>query len=117
MQSRAKDVTTYIQEATPERQAYLVKLRELCLEVLAGYEDVMEYGMPGYKLNGTGEVGFVNQKNHISLYILKEDIEQANRDFGTQPQPVATSETVPPPVVPGAAWGFFRVVSNPSKQP
>ena len=49
MQSDAKDVTTYIQEAPAERQEYLAKLRDLCLEVLTGYEGVREYGMPGYK--------------------------------------------------------------------
>jgi len=79
MQSKAKDVSTYLQEAPADRQASLTKLRELCLEVLAGYEEVMEYGMPGYKKNGVGEVGFASQKNYISLYILKEDVIQANR--------------------------------------
>lgn len=81
MQSKAKDVTTYIQEATAERKEYLTKLRELCLEVLTGYDEVMEYGMPGYKKNGTGEVGFANQKNYISLYFLKADVVQANREL------------------------------------
>jgi uncharacterized protein YdhG (YjbR/CyaY superfamily) len=79
MQSKAKDVTTYVQEAPAERQPYLAKLRELCLEVLTGYEEVMEYGMPGYKKNGVGEVGFASQKNYISLYLLKADVIQANR--------------------------------------
>ena len=58
MQSKAKDVSAYIQEAAAERQPYLAKLLELCLEVLAGYEEGMEYGMAGYKKDGVGEVGF-----------------------------------------------------------
>ena len=78
MQSNAKDVSTYILEAPAERQEHLAKLRELCLEVLTGYEEVMDYGMPGYKKNGAGEVGFASQKNYISVYILKEDVVQAN---------------------------------------
>ena len=81
MQSKAKDVTTYIQEAPADRQAHLAKLRELCLEVLTGYEEVMGYGMPGYKKNGVAEVGFANQKNYISLYILKEEVVQTNREL------------------------------------
>ena len=85
MQSKAKDVTAYIQEATPERQVYLAKLRELCLEVMIGYDEVMAYGMPGYQLHGTIEVGFANQKHYIALYILK-DVVRANRDL-----PVRTS--------------------------
>ena len=79
MQSKAKDVTTYLQEAPADRQAHLTKLRELCLEVLTGYEEGMDYGMPGYKKNGVGEVGFASQKHYISLYILKEEVVQANR--------------------------------------
>ena len=79
MQSNAKDVNAYIQEAPPERREHLTRLRALCLEILNGYEEVMDYGMPGYKKNGTGEVGFASQKNYISLYILKEDVIQANR--------------------------------------
>ena len=83
MQSKAKDVTAYILEATAERQAYLAKLRELCLEVLTGYEEGMEYGGPCYKHNGAIQVGFANQKHYISLYLLKEDVVQANREWLT----------------------------------
>lgn len=79
MQSKAPDVTTYLQEAPPERQETLARLRALCLEVLAGYEEVMEYGMPVYRRSGAGEVGFASQKNYISFYLLKEDVIQANR--------------------------------------
>lgn len=81
MQSKASDVTSYIQEAPAERQEVLAQLRELCREVMVGYEEVMEYGMPGYKKNGVGEVGFASQKNYISLYILNEDVVQANREL------------------------------------
>ncbi|HEY0602010.1 MAG TPA: DUF1801 domain-containing protein [Herpetosiphonaceae bacterium] len=80
MQSTAPDVTSYIQEAPAERQPSLAALRQLCLETLAGYEECMAYGMPGYTRNGTIEVGFASQKRYISLYILKEDVVKAHRD-------------------------------------
>lgn len=57
MQSTAKDVTAYIDEAPAERRPYLNAIRALALEVLQGYEEVMGYGMPGYAKNGVGEVG------------------------------------------------------------
>ena len=79
MQSKAKDVTSYLQEADPERLESLSKLRELCKEVLTGYEEGMDYGMPGYKKDGIIEVGFASQKNYISLYILKTDVVEQNR--------------------------------------
>jgi uncharacterized protein YdhG (YjbR/CyaY superfamily) len=79
MQSAAIDVTSYIQELPEERRASLSRLRQLCLDTLVGYEEVMEYGMPGYKKNGIGEVGFASQKNYISLYFLKEPVIAAHR--------------------------------------
>jgi uncharacterized protein YdhG (YjbR/CyaY superfamily) len=79
MQSTANDVTSYLQDLPDERRACLTRLRQLCLDTLVGYEEVMEYGMPGYKKNGVGEVGFASQKNYISLYILKQPVIEAYR--------------------------------------
>lgn len=73
MQSKAKDVTTYIEQAPADRQESLTKLRILCLRVLEGFVESMEYGAPCYSRRGTPEVGFASQKNYISLYILRQD--------------------------------------------
>jgi uncharacterized protein YdhG (YjbR/CyaY superfamily) len=81
MQSEAPDVTTYIQEAPEKRREGLAALRALCLETLEGYEEGMDYGMPSYKKDGIVEVGFASQKNYISLYILKQEVMDANRDL------------------------------------
>lgn len=72
MQSKAKDVETYIEQAPPDRREALAKLRRLCLRVLKGFEEGMAYGGPGYSRRGTVEVGFASQKNYISLYILRQ---------------------------------------------
>jgi uncharacterized protein YdhG (YjbR/CyaY superfamily) len=74
MQSTAIDVTTYIQEAPPERQAALIRLRDLCRATLTGFEESMDYGGPCYKRNGEVEVGFASQKHFIGLYILRTDV-------------------------------------------
>ena len=37
MQSQAKDVAAYIEEAPPDRREALLKLRQLCLDTLEGY--------------------------------------------------------------------------------
>lgn len=39
MQSTAKDVTIYIQEAPAERQEALTRLRDLCRATLTGFEE------------------------------------------------------------------------------
>jgi uncharacterized protein YdhG (YjbR/CyaY superfamily) len=80
MQSEAKDVTTYIEEAPAERQEALHRLRELCRTLLTGFEESMDYGGPSYKRNGEVEVGFASQKHFIGLYILRTDVMAAHRD-------------------------------------
>lgn len=79
MQSSATSLEAYLQEVPEDRQECLTRLRALCQEVLTGYVEGMEYGMPGYKKDGVLEVAFASQKNYISLYILKQVVE-ANRD-------------------------------------
>ena len=80
MQSKAKDVSTYIEEAPAERQEALTRLRELCRAELTGFEETMDYGGPSYKRNGEVEVGFACQKHFIGLYILRTDVLNPHRD-------------------------------------
>lgn len=79
MQSKAADVATYLRQVPETRRAALTTLRDLCLKILVGYEEVMEYGGPCYKRNGAIEVGFASQKNYISLYVLKQQVVDAHR--------------------------------------
>lgn len=79
VQSKAKDVATYTQEAPVERQAALTRLRDLCRATLTGFEECMEYGGPSYRRNGEVEVGFASQKHFIGLYILRTDVMNAHR--------------------------------------
>ncbi len=81
MQSSAKDVTTYIQEAPAERQEALTLLRDLCRATLTGFEESMTYGGPYYSRNGEVEVGFASQKNFIGLYILRTDVMKTHKDL------------------------------------
>jgi uncharacterized protein YdhG (YjbR/CyaY superfamily) len=74
MTSKAPDVQSYVNEVPAERRAAIEKLRSLCRQSLTGYEECMEYGMPGYKRDGLLEVSFASQKQYISLYVLKKDV-------------------------------------------
>jgi uncharacterized protein YdhG (YjbR/CyaY superfamily) len=80
MQSNAKDVITYIDEAPAERQEALAGLRDLCRVTLTGFEETMMYGNPAYSRNGVVEVGFASQKKFIGLYILRTDVMNAHKD-------------------------------------
>src|SRR5689334_10128914 len=79
MQSNAPDVATYLHHIPEHRVACLTALRQLCLDILVGYEEGMDYGMPCYKKNATIEVAFASQKNYIALYILKKAVLDAQR--------------------------------------
>ena len=81
MQSKAKDVTIYLEEVPAERQAALAQLRKLCLAVLKGFRESMEYSMPSYSRNSTVEVAFASQKNFIALYILRTDVMKTYKDL------------------------------------
>lgn len=80
MTSKAPDVPSYLAEVPAERRAAVEKLRDLCVRNLIGYEECIEYGLPGYKRNGVVEVGFASQKQYIALYVLKRDVLDEFRD-------------------------------------
>jgi len=84
MQSKAKDVTTYIKEAPPECQEALRRLRDLCRAELTGFEETMQYGGPSYSRNSEVEVGFAGQKHFIGLYILRTDVMKAHKHLLNQ---------------------------------
>ena len=80
MQSKAPNVTAYLEEVPEERRAALTRLRQLCLATLGGYDERMAYGMPTYAKDGTPEVAFASQRNHISLYIMKMEAVDQQRE-------------------------------------
>lgn len=79
MISHAKNVDTYLEQVPPARREALTRLRDLCRNTLTGFEEVMDYGGPCYKREGTVEVGFASQKNYISLYILQQEALNRHR--------------------------------------
>lgn len=80
MQSDAPTVNEYLAEVPADRLPALTQLRKLCQKHLHGFEENMQYGMPSYSRDGTVEVAFANQKNNISLYILRTDVLSPYRD-------------------------------------
>ncbi len=83
MQSKAKDIETYLKEVPSERQEAFSKLRDTILENLPeGFEECMSYGMigyvvpkrtypNGYHVNPDLPLPFLNiasQKNFIAFY-------------------------------------------------
>ena len=79
MKSTATDVAAYIAQAPPERPAALNQLRSFCRELLADYEECLEYGMPAYRRKGAVDLAFASQKQYISLYVMKKDVVDRHR--------------------------------------
>lgn len=86
--STADTVTAYLTKAPAERRPVLAELRELCRAELAGFAEVMTYGMPAYERDGSVEIAFASQKQYISFYLLRSDVRDAfeerlaGRDMG-----------------------------------
>jgi len=77
VQSTAPTVDAYLAEVEPGRLAAIRRLREECLTRLVGWEEKMQWGMPGYGPPGSDAmISFNSQKRHISLYIGKAAIER-----------------------------------------
>jgi uncharacterized protein YdhG (YjbR/CyaY superfamily) len=68
MMSSAPDVEAYIAEAPPARREALDRMRALCRDSLPGAEELILYGMPAYRQDGTLLVAFASQKNHLAIY-------------------------------------------------
>lgn len=75
VQSTAATVDAWMQEAEPDRLEPLARLRSLCREILADHEEVMAYGMPGYR-KGEFLTSFNSQKNYIAFYAGQAAIEK-----------------------------------------
>lgn len=75
MQSTAATVDEYMETVPPERKEALDRLRDMCRNILTGYEERMEYGMPAYA-KGSGGIAFNSQKNYIALYVEKDVLDK-----------------------------------------
>lgn len=62
------EIDQYISQFPEEVQEILKKIRSLILECAPDAIELMNYGMPGYKLNKKPLVYFAGYKNHLGFY-------------------------------------------------
>ncbi|WP_030766194.1 MULTISPECIES: iron chaperone [unclassified Streptomyces] len=76
------DVAAYLAAVPDARREALVRVRELCLRELTGFEEYIAYGMPAYLRAGetVGEIAWANQKQYISFYLMRTDVRDAFAD-------------------------------------
>ncbi|GAA4943001.1 uncharacterized protein YdhG (YjbR/CyaY superfamily) [Actinomycetospora succinea] len=75
-----EDVDAYIAAAAPGRQEALRAIRRDCLDLLPGFTEEIRHGMPTYVRDGEPELSFASQKQHLSLYVQREDVLDRHRD-------------------------------------
>jgi len=76
MQSKAATVAAYLEELSDDRRKTMTALCALFRRVLVGFHEGIEYGMPYYKRGGQA-VGVASQKNYISVYGLRKQLEES----------------------------------------
>ena len=70
MIGEAKNVTDYLKQVPEKRNEALTGLRNLCQEVLIGYEGSIAYGGSTYKKVTGIEIGFASDKNLYTFILL-----------------------------------------------
>ena len=69
VQSVSTTVDEFMTEVQPERFEAVARLRALCIDQLFGWDERMQWGMPGYgPPDRDNLVSFNNQKGYIALY-------------------------------------------------
>jgi uncharacterized protein YdhG (YjbR/CyaY superfamily) len=82
VQSAAASVDAFLEGVEPARLEAVKRLREACRDAFPGWEERMQWGMPGYGPPGSDNlVSFNNQKNYVSLYAGRDAIERYKDAF------------------------------------
>jgi uncharacterized protein YdhG (YjbR/CyaY superfamily) len=61
-----QEIDHYLAKVEAPKRATLQKLRQSIRDILPDAEEVISYGMPGFRLNGKMIAGFAAFKNHLA---------------------------------------------------
>lgn len=61
-----QEIDDYLAKVPEPKRATLQKLRESIRDILPRADEVISYGMPGFRHNGTVIAGFAAFKNHLA---------------------------------------------------
>ncbi len=82
VQSAAPNVDAFLEDVEPPQIEAMRRLREACRREFPGWEERMQWGMPGYGPPGADNlVSFNNQKNYIALYAGRDALEAYRSDL------------------------------------
>ena len=82
VQSKAATVDEWLDGLPASDRLIFERLRAACREELAGWEERMQWGMPGYGPPGQDNaVSFNAQKRHIAIYVGPTAIERSQEQL------------------------------------
>ena len=61
-----QEIDDYLANVEEPKRAALLELRQAILDILPQADEVISYGMPAFRLNGTVIAGFAAFKNHLA---------------------------------------------------
>jgi uncharacterized protein YdhG (YjbR/CyaY superfamily) len=70
----SQTIDSYIQKYPEDIQKILQKIRKIMQEEVPYYEEIISYGIPTFKKDGTYVVYFAGFKKHISVYPATEEL-------------------------------------------
>lgn len=68
-------IDEYLNKLEPEQKAQLGQVRQIIKRIVPEAEEVISYGIPAFKLNGSYIIGFAGFKNHLSLFPTGAPVE------------------------------------------
>lgn len=82
VQSNAATVDAFIATLEPDRAEAMRRLRDICRRRLTGWEERMQWGMPGYGPPGEdARISFNSQVRHIAVYAGKAAVDTFKPHF------------------------------------
>lgn len=75
-----KTVAEYLKAQPPHTRKMLTEVRKLIRSAAPKAEEVISYGIPGYKMNGRTGVFFAGWKEHFSMYPITAGVKSALAD-------------------------------------
>jgi len=81
MPPKPKDIDQYIKGFPGGTQKMLKQIRAAVKKTAPGAEEVISYGIPGFKLHQRGLVSFAGWKEHVSMYPVPRGDEALQKEI------------------------------------
>ncbi|HXH26582.1 MAG TPA: DUF1801 domain-containing protein [Candidatus Acidoferrum sp.] len=69
-------IDNYLAKLPSDQKAALEQVRAVVAQTVPDAEEVISYGMPGFKYKGSYLVGFAAFKDHLSLFPTSHPVEE-----------------------------------------